>query len=70
MPEINIEKLEKFAWENGIRKNDGKNHKLFKLDKTIGAYEGEETKCMIVKMSANEIHGHPISLAKYIQYTK
>jgi hypothetical protein len=41
-----------------------------KFDHVIGAYNGVETKYMVVKLSVGEIHGHPISEALYKQYLK
>lgn len=69
-PEINIQELELYAWQNGIPVTNGKNWKVFKAAKVIGANQGKETVCMRVEFSANTIHGHPILESEYLEYLK
>ncbi len=40
------------------------------LDVVVGAHLGKETKYVIVKMSANTIHGHPINADEARSYLK
>ncbi|MCK4651205.1 hypothetical protein KAT08_03480 [Candidatus Babeliales bacterium] len=53
------------AWEKGIPTTDGKTWKVFKADGIIGAKLGIETPYVRIEMSANTIHGHPITPAEY-----
>jgi len=69
-PEVNIEKLERMAWEKGTPVTSKKPWKVFKADDIIGATDGIETPYMRIEMSANTIHGHPITLAEYKAYLK
>ncbi len=64
-PDINIEALERKCWGKGVLTADGKSHKIFDCGEIIGAYKGEETPYVLIKWSANEIHGHPISYDRY-----
>ncbi|MFA6066010.1 MAG: hypothetical protein WC707_02395 [Candidatus Babeliaceae bacterium] len=68
--EVNIEATERFAWEKGVTVNNGKTWKVMKFDHTIGAKNGIETPYMRVEISANTIHGHPITPAEYKDLTK
>ncbi|MBX9830708.1 hypothetical protein K2X40_02040 [Candidatus Babeliales bacterium] len=68
-PDINIKELEYQAWKEGTSVH-GKSFKVFKADKVIGASTGTETYCMKVKISSNVIHGHPITLAEYLNCIK
>lgn len=68
-PKVKIRELELHAWKNGIPVR-GKNYKIFKMDKIIGANEGKETMFMRVECSANTVHGHPISELDYMGYLK
>lgn len=61
-PSIEIEKLERLAWEKGIV---CKNGKVMKFDYIVGATNGIETNFVRIKYSANTIHGHPITAAEY-----
>jgi len=69
-PGINIEWLERFAWKHGTQSTKKKAWKIIKFDYPIGANSGSETCCMRVEMSANTIHGHPITLKDFINHTK
>jgi len=64
---IEIEKLEREVWKHGTKVTNGKPWKVIKLDKVIGAKNGIETSCMRVEMTANTIHGHPITLSEYLK---
>lgn len=68
-PGINIENVERLAWEHGtcIAKKDWK---VMKFDSIIGAKSGLETSCIRVERSANTIHGHPITYLQYKGYLK
>jgi hypothetical protein len=48
----------------------GKNYKVFKCDRIIGAKSGKETCYIRVECSANTIHGHPILESDYLWYLK
>ncbi len=67
-----IERTERMVWSKGTPTTDGNTHKVMKLDKVIGAYEGKETQYIIVKATnnGNTIHGHPISMAEFLRVTK
>jgi len=41
-----------------------------KFDKVVGASNGIETQYVRVEMSANTIHGHPITKAEYLKLIK
>lgn len=66
-PGIDIESLERLAWKNGYQSTNKLNWKVIKFDHTIGAKRGLETCYMRVEMSANTIHGHPITLEEYTE---
>ena len=66
-PSIEIEKIERLAWEQGKICTNGKPWKVMKFDKIVGAKNGIETNCIRVECSANTIHGHPITLNEYSQ---
>ncbi|MDT9678391.1 hypothetical protein F6R97_28200 [Pseudomonas sp. JV414] len=65
-----IEALERHAFKNGQEVNNGKPWKVIDIGKTIGANDGEETRFMRVELSANTIHGHPISEEAFKKLTK
>ena len=67
-PGINIEKIERFAWENGKKVTTDKPWKVIEFDHIIGAKNGTETQFMRVEISANTIHGHPITPAEFKKY--
>ena len=67
---IDIETIERLAWDKGISVNNGKNWKVIKFDHIIGAKTGIETPYMRIEMSSNTIHGHPITPAEYLGYVK
>jgi hypothetical protein len=69
-PDINIEAIERLAWKQGLSCTNGKPWKVMKFQHTIGAKSGIETTCMRIEMSANTIHGHPITMQEYINYLK
>jgi len=62
---INVEKLERLAWERGQWSRNGKPWKVMKFESIIGAKNGVETNCIRVEFSANTIHGHPITICEY-----
>lgn len=64
-PSIDIEKLERFAWENGMMCTNDKPWKVMKFDYVVGAKNGLETCYVRIECSANTIHGHPITTAEY-----
>ena len=68
-PGINIESVEINAWLNGIEVL-GKPFKIFECDIIIGAKNGIETKYMVVKNSANTLHGHPLTPQEFFKYMK
>ena len=67
--EINIEQLERTAWSEGIVVKN-KTWKVFKCTDIIGANNGIETHYLVVKNSANTLHGHPITLQEFNYYVK
>ncbi|WP_251561283.1 RHS repeat-associated core domain-containing protein [Paenibacillus pasadenensis] len=70
-PGIDIESLERYAWEYGTQANNRDLFKVIKFDKVIGASDGKETVYMRVEMnSMGEIHGHPISEDRFKKYLK
>ncbi|NRB22058.1 hypothetical protein HRU45_04975 [Candidatus Dependentiae bacterium] len=64
---IDIEKLERMVWQKGTKINNGKPWKVMKLDYLVGAKNGIETQFVRVEMSANTIHGHPITKSEYLK---
>jgi hypothetical protein len=70
-PGIDIEAIERYAWEYGTTTKSRDSFKVMKFDDVIGANGGKETVFMRVEMnSVGEIHGHPISEQKYLDYLK
>ncbi|WP_139179534.1 pre-toxin TG domain-containing protein [Lihuaxuella thermophila] len=73
-PGIDIEKIEREAWEKGIEVNPGEGKgtrwKIIELDEVVGASDGQKTKYMRVEYSANTIHGHPITESEYKKLLK
>lgn len=71
-PGTNIELIERMVWEKGITVKKANNQiwKVMELDVVVGAHLGKETKYVIVKMSANTIHGHPINADEARSYLK
>ncbi len=70
-PSIDIKQLELHAWQHGQKvTTPGKNWKVFKCDRIIGANSGKETCYIRVECSANVVHGHPISESNYLRYLK
>lgn len=65
--DVNIESLERYAWEYGTTTTNGRTWKLVKFDDYIGATEGKDTVYMRIELTSNtnEIHGHPISESEY-----
>lgn len=57
-------------WENGKEVTNGKNWKVMEFNEIIGASEGKTTKYVRVEMSADTIHGHPISEREFKKLTK
>jgi len=70
LPGTDIEALERHAFANGQDVNNGKPWKVIDMGKTIGANDGKETQYMRVELSANTIHGHPISEESFRKLTK
>ena len=70
MPNVNVEDLERMVWQKGIPVSNGKTWKVMAFDEVIGASEGKATKYVRVEMSANTIHGHPITVNEYKKLTK
>jgi hypothetical protein len=70
IPGTDIESLERMVWHNGSPVTNGRTWKVMEFDKVIGASEGIESKWIRVEMSANTIHGHPISLNEFKKLTK
>lgn len=70
-PGINIQELELHAWSHGQQVSiPGKNYKVFKHNKIVGANSGKETCYMRVECNTNTIHGHPILESSYLRYLK
>lgn len=69
-PDINIEAIERYAWEYGIPTTNGKTWKVMQFDEIIGAIDGKDTKYMRIEMTQNTIHGHPITEAEYRKLLK
>ncbi len=65
-----VEAFERSAWESGTPVTNGKNWRVNKYDKVIGAVDGKETVYVRIEKSANTIHGHPISKAEYNKLMK
>lgn len=65
LPGTEVESLERSAWANGTSVTNGKAWKVVKFDRIIGASGGVETQYMRIEMSADTIHGHPITEAEY-----
>ncbi|UZE09708.1 RHS repeat protein [Pseudomonas sp. B21-053] len=70
LPGTDIEALERHAFKNGQDVSNGKPWKVIDMGKTIGANDGKETRFMRVELSANTIHGHPISEDAFKKLTK
>ncbi|WP_248805111.1 RHS repeat domain-containing protein, partial [Pseudomonas sp. MWU13-2100] len=70
LPGTDIESLERYAFKNGQDVNNGKPWKVIDMGETIGANDGKETRYMRVELSANTIHGHPISEESFKKLTK
>jgi YD repeat-containing protein len=49
------------VWQRGkvIKNTNSEVYKVVKFGFVIGAYNGKDTSCAVVKCSAGEIHGHP-----------
>ena len=62
-PDIDIEKLEKEVWTNGIEVSSNNNTriKIQRINHVVGASNGKETNFIQVKYSNGEIHGQPIT---------
>lgn len=69
-PDVDIEKLERMAWDKGRPVTNGKPWKVFEAEEIIGAKRGIETPYMRVEINSNTIHGHPITPAEYVQLLK
>ena len=69
-PDINIESLERFVWENGTQTTNGRNWKVMEFDEVVGASAGKEVRWVRVEESAGTIHGHPIIHEDFKKYTK
>jgi len=69
-PNIDVESIERLAWEKGIICPQKNNWKVLKFDYPVGAKNGLETYFIRVEMSAQTIHGHPITLADFNKLTK
>jgi len=67
---LNIKDLEISGWKSGTQVSNGQNWKVFKFDQIIGAVSGKETDCIVIKCSANTIHGHPILNSDYMRLLK
>ncbi|ANY68036.1 hypothetical protein BBD42_17315 [Paenibacillus sp. BIHB 4019] len=70
-PGIDIESLERYAWENGTPTTNGKTWKVMKFSEVIGATLGKDTKYMrIESTNGDTIHGHPITEEEYKKLLK
>ncbi|MWV17459.1 type IV secretion protein Rhs [Pseudomonas sp. L-22-4S-12] len=69
-PGVDIEKLERGAYEIGTSTTNGKPWKVQEYDEVIGASEGKPSRWIRVELSANTIHGHPISEAEFKRLKK
>lgn len=50
------------VWQRGkvIKNTKSDTYKVVRFGFVVGAYDGKDTTCAIVKCSARQIHGHPI----------
>ena len=64
LPNIDVKALELDVWENGKLATNKKPWKVMEFDEIIGVSEGAPTRFVRVEMSANVIHGHPITEAE------
>ncbi|MBX4135766.1 RHS domain-containing protein [Pseudomonas sp. S5F11] len=69
-PDIDIEKIEKDAYRNGSITTNGKPWKVMEYPDSIGASEGSPSRWIRIELSANTIHGHPISEREFRRLTK
>ena len=58
------------VWENGKLATNKKPWEVMEFDGIIRVSEGTPTRFVRVEMSANVIHGHPITEAEYKRRTK
>ena len=58
------------VWENGKLATNKKPREVMEFYEIIGVSEGTPTRFVRVEMSANVIHGHPITEAEYKKLTK
>ena len=70
LPNIDVKALELDVRENGKLATNKKPWKVMEFDEIIGVSEGTPTRLVRVEMSANVIHGHPITEAEYKKLTK
>jgi hypothetical protein len=68
--EVDIEALERFVYEHGQDVTSDKTWKVMEFDKVIGAKNGKESRWVRVEISANTIHGHPITKQEFDNLTK
>ena len=64
LPNIDVKALELDVWENGKLATNKKPWKVMEFNDIIGASEGTPTRFVRVEMSANVIHGYPITEAE------
>ena len=65
LPSIDVEALERDVWQNGIPTTNGRPWKVMAFNEIIGASSGGESRWVRVELSANTIHGHPITQQQY-----
>ncbi|MGS2871675.1 RHS repeat-associated core domain-containing protein [Enterobacter huaxiensis] len=67
--DVDIKTLEYDVFNTGMPVTNGKPWKVKDIGQVIGASEGKESQWMRVELSANTIHGHPISLDEFRRLT-
>ncbi|NWB22975.1 MULTISPECIES: hypothetical protein [unclassified Pseudomonas] len=68
-PGINIEKLEREAYKNGVPSTHAKPWKLREYPQVIGASDGKPSYWVRIESSAGVIHGHPVSEQEFRRLT-
>ncbi|WP_159514026.1 MULTISPECIES: RHS repeat domain-containing protein [Enterobacter] len=67
--DVDIKTLEYDVFNTGMAVTNGKPWKVKDIGQVIGASEGKESQWMRVELSANTIHGHPISIDEFRRLT-
>jgi hypothetical protein len=67
---VDIERMEREAYKNGVPATNGKPWKIREYETVIGASEGKPSRWIRLELSARTIHGHPISEIEFRRLTK